>query len=895
MRALRWVCPIPLRLYALFHRGAVERDLADELRDHIEREIEENVARGMTLVEARRKAILAMDGIERSKEECREARGVRLLEDLLQDLHYGARMLRKNPGYAALAIITLGLGIGANTASFSVINTVMLRPLPYPSPDRLVTLSEVARQRGREESMSVSWQDYQDWRKQAKSFQYLGVFRGQNLTLTGMEHAERLVGAMVSADVLNATGIRPLLGRTFVNEEDAPGAAPAAMLSERLWRSRFAAAPDIVNQTITLDGKAYSVVGVFPASMRFPSSLTDVWVPLGLYVKSMPRDRDNHPGLGTLGLLNPHVSVDQARSEMGTIARRIGQQFPETNSSVEVQLTSLYENTVSGVRKTLLVLLGAVVFVLLIACVNLANMTLARGETRVREMAMRSALGASRSRLLRQLLMESSLLAAIGGALGLAWAWVALKALVASRPSSIPRVDLIRIDIQVLGFTCLLAVAVALLFGLWPALQITSLKSRLAFQELGTAASHRSRLRPLLVVAEISLAMVLLVSAALMLRTFSALSHVELGFSPEHVITMRLNLPGRNYSNPQWVSFYHNLLSRVEALPAVQAQGVSSSTPLVGGGSESNIFPDNVPLDPTKYQGPGCTFSAVSSGYFAAMGIPLLKGRTFTDHDSSTSPPVIVIDEVAARTFWPDQNPIGRRVAFEFAGRTVQDPRPVWREVVGVVRTVHHYDLTSNISRVQGYVPYAQPPMWFQTLPVMTLVVRTAIPPEKVVNSVRDEVAALDPAVPVFSVRTMTEYVDGVLEQPKLSTGLMTSFGTLALLLAAVGIYGVLSYSVSQRTREIGIRTALGASRAEIMRFIMREGARPIIVGAIIGVFASLASMRLIRGLLYGVSATDRASYLSVLAILLVISLIATGLPALRAAKIEPLDALRHE
>jgi len=892
MRSLRaWL----LRFAGLLGIGRRDAELNDELETHLSLQIEDNIRSGMSPQEARRQALIRLGGATQARELYRERSRLPLADTLLQDLRYGARMLRKNPGYAALAIITLALGIGANTAIFSVVNTVMLRPLPYPDADRLVMLSEVARNRGREESMSVSWQDYQDWRKQARSFQYLGVFRGQNLTLTGVEHAERLVGAMVSADLLNAIGIRALLGRTFVSDEDTAGAAPVVILSERLWRNRFAAAPDIVNRTITLDGGNYSVVGVFPASMRFPSRLTDIWVPLGLYVQGMPPDRGNHPGLGALGLLNRNVSVDQGRSEIETIAQRLGQQFPDSNSSVGVQLTSLYENTVSGVQKTLLVLLGAVVFVLLIACVNLANMTLARGESRVRELAVRSALGASRSRLVRQLLVESSLLAAMGATLGLAWAWMALKALVASQPSSIPRVDLIGIDLQVLGFTCLIAVTVALLFGLWPALRITSLKPRLSFRELGMAASPRSRLRSLLVVAEISLAMVLLVGAALMLRTFSALSHVELGFSPERVITMRLNLPPRNYSNERWVAFYRNLLSRVEAFPAVQAQGISSSTPLVGGGSESSIFPDNVPLDPSKYQGPGCTFSAVSGGYFAAMGIRLVKGRTFTDHDSSTSPPVIVIDEAAAQTFWPDQNPIGRRVVFEFGGRTVQDPRPVWREVVGVVRTVRHYDLTSNISRVQVYVPYAQPPMWFQTLPVMTLMVRTAIEPEQMVNSVRNEVAALDPALPVFSVRTMTEYVDGVLEQPKLSMGLMASFGTLALLLAAVGIYGVLSYSVSQRTREIGIRTALGASRADIMQFIMGEGARPIIAGVVIGVIASLASTRLIRGLLYGVSATDKATYLLAPTVLLVVALTATFFPARRAARIDPLDALRHE
>jgi putative ABC transport system permease protein len=884
-----------LRFASLLGMGPRDAELTEELEEHVAREVEDKVRGGMSPSEARRQAMIQLGGFTQARELCREQHRLPPADTVMQDLRYGARMLRRNPGYAALAIITLALGIGANTAIFSVVNTVMLRPLPYANAGRLVIMKEVAHRRGREESMSVGWQDFQDWRKQARSFQYLGVFRSQNVTLTGVNQAEQLVGAIASADVLKATGIRPLLGRTFLDEEDTPAAAPVVILSERLWRNQFGAAPDIVNRTITLDGMSYSVVGVFPASMRFPSNVTDFWESLGPYVQSMPANRDNHPGLSALGLLKPDISLDQSRSEMDTIAQRLGLQYPETNSWVRVQVTSLHENTVSGVRKALLVLLGAVVFVLLIACANLANMTLARGETRLREMAVRSALGASRSRLIRQLLVESAVLAGMGAVLGLALAWAALKALVASQPSSIPEVDLIGIDLHVLGFTCLVAVAVALLFGLWPALRITSLKPRLSLRELGTTASARSRLRPLLVAVEVSLAMVLLVGASLMLRTFSALSHVELGFTPEHVITMQSSLPPRNYSNAQWVAFYRNLLSHVETLPAVQAQGISSSMPLVGGATESNIFPDNVPLDPSKYQGKGCIFSAVSGGYLSAMGIPLLQGRTFTDQDSSTSQPVALIDEAAARAFWPNQNPIGHRVAFEFGGRTVQDPRPVWREIVGVVGPVRHYDLTSNISRAQVYVPYSQPPIWFQTMPVMTLAVRTAIEPETMVNSVRKQVAALDPAVPLFSVRTMTDYVEGVLEQPKLSMGLMTSFGALALILAAVGIYGVLSYSVSQRTHEIGIRTALGASRADIMRFIVGEGARPVVAGTVIGVLASLASTRLIRGLLFGISSTDKATYLLAPAILLAVSLLATLFPALRAARIDPADALRHE
>lgn len=894
MRVRHWLYIIPLRMRSLVRRKEVEQELTEELQYHLEQKTREYVAKGMAAGEARRAAVCEMHGLEKSKEECRDARRVSFIEEVVQDARHGIRVLRKNPGFTMVAMLTLALAIGANTAIFSVVNAVMLRPLPYPDAERLVLMNETVENRGRLEMMSVSWLDYLDWRRQAQSFRHLGIFRSQNLNLTGMDEAERLNGAMASSDVFNAAGIHPLLGRTFTAEEDHAGVAPVAILSERLWRERFTASADVVNRTITLDGMNYAVVGVMPASMQFPSRLTDVWVPLGLYVNGMPSSRDNHPGLFAVALLKPNVSLQQARSEMKTIAERLGSQYPDTNSSERVQITTLYMSTVGNVRISLLVLLGAVLFVLLIACVNLSSMTLARGESRLREMAMRNALGASRGRLVRQLLTECLLLALSGALVGTASAWTALKALVAAELSGLPRIELSKIDLPVLGFTLLVTLLVVVLFGLWPALRITSQKQQSPIKQASAAWSPRVGLRPFLVVAEVSLAMVLLVCATLMIRTFSSLTSVALGFRPEHVVTMRLSLPSRNYPTAQWVTFYRNLLTRVETLPGVEAAGVSSLTPLVGGGSESGIFTEPLPKDPRNH-GPGCTFGAVSGGYFAAMGIQLGRGRTFSEHDSAESAPVIIVDEATVQAFWPGQDPIGRRVAFEFRGNGIADPQPVWREVVGVVRTVRHYDLTSPNSRLQVYVPYAQPPFWFATLPAMTLMVRTGTNPESLVNVVRQEVASLDPALPVFSVHTMTEYVDGVLEQPRLSMALMVSFGGLALVMAGVGIYGVLSYSVSQRTREIGIRMALGASRAEILRFIMRQGVMLTLAGVILGELAALAATRLMQGLLYGVSTTDAATYMTVPAVLLTVALAATLIPARRATRIDPLHALRHE
>ncbi|HVH71771.1 MAG TPA: ABC transporter permease, partial [Candidatus Dormibacteraeota bacterium] len=609
MRSLRaWL----LRFAGLFGIRRCDADLADELESHLAMQVEDSIRSGMSPEEARRQALIRLGGTTQAMELYRERSGLPQVDTFLQDVRYGARMLCKNPGFAALAIITLALGIGANTAIFSVVNTVMLRPLPYPNADRLILLNETAENRGRVDMMSVSWQDYLDWRQQARSFQYLGVFRSQNLTLTGFDQAERLNGAMASSDVFNALGIQPLLGRAFVAEEDKAGAASVAILSERLWRNRFSASPDVLNRTITLDGMNYTVIGVMPASMRFPSRVTDIWVPLGMYVNAMPSSRDNHPGLTAVALLKPHVSVQQATSEMETIAKRIGDEFPDTNSnssfvrSTRARIITLYMNTVGSVRSSLLVLLAAVLFVLLIACVNLANMTLARGEGRLRELSVRSALGASRGRLVRQLLVESLLLALTGASLGIAWAWMALRVLVASQLSSLPRIDLISIDLPVLGFTLAVTLLVAVLFGLWPALRISSPKAQASIKQATQVLSPRAGLRPFLVVAEVGLAMVLLVGAALMIRTFSSLTNVALGFRPEHAVTMRLSLPSRNYSTVQWVTFYRNLLERVDALPGVQAAGVSSLTPLVGGGSESGIYTEPLPKDP-KDHGPGCT------------------------------------------------------------------------------------------------------------------------------------------------------------------------------------------------------------------------------------------------------------------------------------------------
>jgi putative ABC transport system permease protein len=892
---MRWYYKLPLRLRSLFRKNKAELDLREELQFHLQNQIDEFVAQGMHPQEARRAASKFLGGVEQVKEECRDARQVNFIDNFLDDIRFSLRLLRKSPGFTAVAILTLSFGIGATSAIFGVVDAVLLRPLPYPDAGRLVMIWEVGKAPGKApETLSVSWQDYQDWRTQVRSLEHLGIFRFQNVNLTRAGAPDRLLVSMTSADVFSALGVHPLLGRTFLPQDDQPGATPVAILSETTWRNRFAAAPDILGREVTLDGANYEVVGVMPISMRFPAQV-DGWLPLGPFVASMPRERGNHPNLTALARLRSGVTFETAQGELDTIAARLSQQYPDSNTFMGARVRSLFEVIAGGIRTNLLVLLAAVIFVLLIACVNIANLMLARGETRLREVAVRRALGASRARLVNQMLTESVVLALCGAVLGSGMAWAALELLVKSKPTSIPRIEEVGVNATVVGFTCLVSLIVAALFGLWPALRITSLDPQLSLRDQTRTSSAGSRLRPFLVAAEAGLATMLLISSALLIRSFTHLARLDLGFQPEHVLTMRVALPGQSYPSPEKAAaFYRDVLGRVSALPVVNAVGISSLVPLSGGGAESSIMPEGGHFD-VNNPGPGCTFGTVSGGYFRAMGIALDKGRSFDEHDAATNSPVIVVDEAAAQSLWPAQDPLGKRVAFEYRGTSIADPQPIWREVVGVVDRVRHYSLTGASARVQVYVPYTQPPLYFSRLPTMALIVRTNDAPAAVTASIRREVAAVDGNLPVFLVRTMTEYVDSTLEQPRLSMSVLASFGGLALLLAAVGIYGVLSYSVSQRTREIGIRMALGATRGSVLRYILRQGAIVSVVGIVAGMGASLASMRLIRDLLFGVSPTDLATYIAIPLLLLAVAFCATIIPARRATRVDPMVALRYE
>ena len=818
------------------------------------------------------------------------------MDSLIQDLRYAVRMLAKQRGFTAVGVLTLALGIGANAAIFSVLDGVLLRPLPYPDIERILTMNERTTSG---QMMSVSWQNFQDWRAQNQVFEALGVYRGAVVNLTGGDQPERLNGSLASSEVFTAMGLAPLAGRAFSANEDRAGTDRVAIVSERLWRSRFNADAGLVGRAVTLNGQPHTVIGIMPAAMRFPSRLTDVWLPLGLYVPTFPKDRGAHPGLGAVGKLKRGVTVEQAMADLDTIARRLENQYPESNKNVRVAVVPYFEQIVRNIRPALRVLIAAVAFVLLIGCANLANLMLSKAEARQREIAVRAALGAGRRRIVQQLLTESLMLSSAGGVLGALLASWAVKAFVASQPTTVPRIDLIAVDGRVLAFVAAISIATGVLFGLVPALRasapdlLTALKDSIR----GSSSVAARRFRSALVVAEVALALVLLIGAGLMIRSFGRLMSIDPGFNAERVVTLRLTLPDARYPDRErWTTFHQELLRRVGALPAVDAAGLNSAVPLEGGGSEAPVIPEGAPM-PSPDRLPAMTlFQTTSPDYFRAMGIQVLKGRVFSERDTAESTPVAIVDESLARRLFPTDDAIGKRIAFEFRGHGGADMQPSWREVIGVVRHVRHYGMASEPPFVQVYTPYLQLPVYMQgRRPGMALVVRTSLEPQAVAASIRREVAAIDRDIPIYGLQTMDAYLAQNTEQPRLSVMLLTGFGALALLLSVVGIYGVLSYSVSQRTQEIGIRMALGATRRNVLALVVGHGMLLTVAGIAIGLAASYAVTKSMTALLFQVSPHDPSTFAAIVLLLGAVALAASLLPGLRAARVSPIQALRYE
>jgi putative ABC transport system permease protein len=805
------------------------------------------------------------------------------MESLLHDLRHGLRVLRQNPLVTVTAIIALALGIGANTAIFSLVNAVVIRPLPYENADELVMLGY-----SRNEASPAN---YLDWQEQNTVFQGVAALSFWSANLSGDGRPERHQAFLVAPDLFPVLGVRPVLGRAFLPQESQPGNEKVVVLSHGLWQRRFAADPNIVDRSININAENYTVVGVMPPDFEFYRP-ADLWAPLAFTPQDAVR---RAPGnLIVVARLKPGVSFEQAQAEMGTISRRLAQEYPQTNSGLTVNMITLHESITGGTRRALLVLLAAVAFVLLIACANVASLLLARASTRQKEMAIRVALGAGRSRIVRQLLTESVLLSLLGGALGLLLAWWLVKLLVVSIPPAganpLPRSGEIGIDASVLIFTLLISVVTGIVFGLAPALQTSDPDLNETLKEGGrsgggTAAGRR--LRGLLVVVEVALSLVLLIGAGLMMKSFLRLLQVEPGFNPQNVLTMQVSLLQSRYSaDAQVNNFYKQAIEKLRALPGVQSVGATSHLPL-GGSNRSRTFEvEGRPPVAAGQDNIGAGFRVTTPDFFPALGIPVSKGRFYSEGDDENAPGVALINESMARRYFPDEDPVGKRLR-----RTVgqgQKPLP-WLEIVGVVGDIRHSSVDSG-PNPEVYVPLLQNPSRD-----MSVVMRTASDPRNLIESARGQILSVDKDQPVFNIKAMEQVVDESVFISRFSMYLIGLFAALALILAAVGIYSVMSYTITQRTHEIGIRMALGAQPRNILLMVLKQGMLLTLLGVFVGLLVAVAVMRYLSSLLYGVSENDLTTFGLMALLLVLVALFSTYFPARQATKVDPNIALRYE
>ena len=818
----------------------------------------------------------------------------RLEDEMFQDLRYGVRMLLNRPGFSAVVVLVLALGIGATSAIFSVVNGVLLRPLPYPAPDRLMMVLPASEQGGRGgRILTLTAPDFVELRNQCSVCDgmaaYAGAWPGN---LAGGAEADRVRIARVTENLFTTVGVQPLLGRTFLPEEmgqpsptndmQALGST-AVILSHSLWRQRFGGDPDVIGKAVQVEGAASTVVGVMPEGFKFPDE-AEAWAPVALSPKR------NNAYLRVVARVKPGVARAEAESELEAIARGMRQDAPQ-NTGPSLNLIPLQEHVVGNVRSSLLIFLGAVSFVLLIACANVANLLLARAATRQKEMAVRAALGASRLRIVRQLLTESLLLAFAGGGLGLLMAFGFLNLLASLAPQGIPRVNDIRIDPGVLGFTLLLSVLTGIIFGLAPALQASRPNLNTTLKEGGTRVTEggsRHRLRSLLVMAEVSMALVLLIGAGLLLKSFIRLRETKLGFSPDHVLVASVTLPEAAYpATAQVKSYFQQSVARLAALPEAQAVAIVNSLPL---GNPSVGIRGDLTIEGEAKERSGVMTSklAVSADYFRALGIPVLKGRAFNDRDTADSPGVVIISETLAHTLWPDEDALGKRLNIGFA-------RAKWSEVVGVVGDVKQWELGAPPAAAT-YHPLSQVAdgrRWFVS--EMTFVIRTSAEPQRFIAGLRSELQSVDKDLPLYNVAVMEQVVAKRVTDPRFYTLLLGSLSALALILAAAGIYSLISYSVTQRTHEIGIRLALGAQAGDVLRLVVRQGMTLVLAGLVVGVAGALLLTRVLSDFLYQVSVTDPATFGLLSCLLAAVAVLACYLPARRATKVDPLVALRHE
>ena len=806
---------------------------------------------------------------------------------LAQNFKFALRRLKNNPGFTVVAVLTLALGIGANSAMFSIVNAVLLRPLPYRDPQRLVLLAEHWPQFPR---LSMSYLNYKDWRDQSHSFEAVGAVRNNVMTMTGIPEAERLPTQNVTANLFSLLGVTPEFGRAFSDSEDKPGGPPVALISHSLWERHFSSSRDVLGKTITLDNQNYSIIGVMPSGFEILQQAPDVILPFEPWARTLPDDRSWHPGILPIARLRPGVSVEQARSEITVIAKQLEQQYPGTNTNVSALVDPMLDQVVQNVHTALWVLIGAVGLVLLIACANVANLLLVRATGRRREMAVCIALGAQRFDIIRQLLAESILVAVAGGALGLALAWAAMPLLTRLAGSSLPRSNSVSIDLSVLGFTALIALVPGVLFGLAPARHSWSIDLRETLNESNRGGSVRAvlRTRAALVISEIALAMLLLVGAGLLFKSFERLSSVSPGFSTDHILIASIVRSPIAYSDRNVrLGFFDRLFEQVGALPGVRSVGAVSFLPVTGTGAALHFnIQGRPPHSPQEYT--IASYRAVSAGYLKTLEIPLMTGRWIEDRDREGAPIVVVINSSFARTYFPNQSPIGQHIQL---GATPDSNVP-WMEIVGVVADVKQSLASESSSEM--YVPYRQAD---QLIPVLTLslVVRTAGDPLAQTNAIRSVVHSIDPNQPVTAIRSMQENVAQSVSEPRFRTILLSVFAGIALVLAAVGIFGVMAYSVAQRTRELGLRIALGASRGRVLQLVLINGVQLTLIGVGIGLVATFFLTRYVSSLLFNVPRYDPITLAGVVVALIIISLCACYIPARRATLVDPIVALREE
>jgi putative ABC transport system permease protein len=874
-------------LKELMQRNKSESELSEELKAYVQDAAEAKVRAGATPEEALRSARLEVGGMETVKHQVRAVGWEFVLEVFVQDVRYGLRMLLKSPLFTTVALTTIAIGIGANTAMFSLVDAILLRPLPYPNPQRLIVVG--TNQLGESTMSPMGTADFLAWRDRQQSFEQVALFDGAggSFALSGMGAPERIPGVRVSANFFSIFGVAPLRGRGFHPGEDGPGASGVVVIGEQFWRSHLDSDPNVLNRTLTLDGKQYTIVGVMPTSFRFPPrEPVDVWA-----IRTFHPPTSRPPfGLHAFGRLKPGVSVRQAGVELDDIVAQVNEEYPSSTPLAGV-VTPMKEWMVSEVSTALLVLLGAIGLLLLIAVVNVANLLLARATIRQREVAVRMALGASRKRVVRQLLTESAVLSLLGGVLGLLLACVAVRAFLAIGPGQMPRLNEVGINSGVLLFTFVVCVGSGILFGLAPALETSrpTLSDPLKDANRSSSSASAHRTHRALLVFQVGLALLLMISSGLLIRSFVRLSDVSPGVQPDHVITAAISLSNK-YSEPQIGQFWRQFLEKVQAQPGVKSVGITMSLPPNLSAITNPFTVEGQGYDPHRKLQLAEEMS-VSPDYFRALGIPLIKGRFFSPSDrveGEKDPMIVIINESMAKQYFGGKDPIGGRIQ-----TGDPDPRSPWETIVGVVGDVKYSGLDSG-PEPTIYVPYNENG-WVGWSRAMYLVFRSSGNAQQIVPAIRAQLATMDDTLPLARVRTMDELLDESLLQQRFRTWLISGFAALALLLSAIGIYALISYSVSQRTREIGVRVALGAQPSNVLGMVLNEGLKLLLFGLLLGWIGALGATRVMRSLLYSTSATDAVSFVATSVTLIVVALLACYIPARRATKVDPMVALRYE